>query len=100
MQPPPMRYRTSAFILHISSKLVRSIVLDTLSAVSLLRLTADRKNHITFTYYVVQNGKTVLMIAAGNRASVETMQLLLDSGAATSINAKDNVTHLRFNLEL
>jgi ankyrin repeat protein len=54
-----------------------------------------------FTYFVVQYGKTVLMIAAGNQASVETMQLLLDSGAATSINAKEGeVTHLRFNLEL
>jgi hypothetical protein len=36
------------------------------------------------------------MIAAGNRASVETMQLLLDSGATTG----NEVTHLRFNLEL
>jgi hypothetical protein len=41
------------------------------------------------------------MIAAGSQASVETMQLLLDSGTATSINDKEGeVTHLRFNLEL
>jgi hypothetical protein len=40
------------------------------------------------------------MIAAGNGASVEIMQLLLDSGAKASINNKDWVAHLRFNLEL
>jgi hypothetical protein len=36
----------------------------------------------------VQNEKTVLMFAVTKDVRVETMQLLLDSGAATSINAK------------
>jgi hypothetical protein len=40
------------------------------------------------------------MFAVTNDVRVETMQLLLDSGAATSINAKGEVTHLCFNLEL
>jgi hypothetical protein len=49
----------------------------------------------------MQYGETVLMSAVIKDVSVETMQLLLDSGAATSINAKEGeVTHLRFNLEL
>jgi hypothetical protein len=48
----------------------------------------------------MQNGETVLMSAVIKDVSVETMQLLLDSGAATSINASDKVPPLRFNLEL
>jgi hypothetical protein len=48
----------------------------------------------------MQDGKTVLMSTAIKDVSVETMHLLLDSGAATSINAKGGaVTHLRFDLE-
>jgi ankyrin repeat protein len=48
----------------------------------------------------VQGGRTVLMIAAGKGASTETMQLLLDSGAAPTINAKTMVTHLCFHLSV
>jgi hypothetical protein len=48
----------------------------------------------------MQYGKTVLMSAVIKDVSVETMQLLLDSGAATSINASDAVPSLRFNLVL
>jgi hypothetical protein len=40
------------------------------------------------------------MFAVTKDVRVETMQLLLDSGAATNINAKGEVTHLCFNLEL
>jgi hypothetical protein len=40
------------------------------------------------------------MFAVTKDVSVETMQLLLDSGAATRINARAKVTDLRFNLEL
>jgi hypothetical protein len=40
------------------------------------------------------------MFAVTKDASVGTMQLLLDSGAAISINAKGEVTPLCFNLEL
>jgi hypothetical protein len=59
-----------------------------------------QESYLTFMYFVVQNGKTVLMFAVTKDVRVETMQLLLDSGAATSINAKGEVTHLCFNLEL
>jgi hypothetical protein len=37
---------------------------------------------------------TVLMVAAEEGASIETMQLLLDSGAAASINDKGKVALL------
>jgi hypothetical protein len=48
-----------------------------------------------FTSFVVQRGgRTVLMVAAGAGASIETMQLLLDSGGAASINNKDKVAPL------
>jgi hypothetical protein len=40
------------------------------------------------------------MVAAGVGASMETIQLLLDSGAARSINTEDWVAHLHFNLDL
>jgi hypothetical protein len=44
----------------------------------------------------MQYGKTVLMSAAIKDVRVESMQLLLDSGAATSINTKEGkVTQLR-----
>jgi ankyrin repeat protein len=59
-----------------------------------------QESYITFTNFVVQMRNTVLMFAVTKDVRVETMQLLLDSGAATSINAKDHVTHLCFNLEL
>jgi hypothetical protein len=42
-----------------------------------------------FTPFVVQDERTVLMITAIYGASIETMHLLLDSGAAPSINNKD-----------
>jgi hypothetical protein len=47
---------------------------------------------------VQQNGETVLMIATIKRASIGTLQLLLESGAAASINAQDMVALLRSHL--
>jgi hypothetical protein len=44
-----------------------------------------------FTSFVVQDGMTVLMIAANKGACMESMELLLDSGAAPTINNKDKV---------
>jgi hypothetical protein len=40
------------------------------------------------------------MNAASVGASIETMQLLLDSGAATSVNDNDMVSFLCFNLAM
>jgi hypothetical protein len=51
-----------------------------------------------FTSFVVQAGWTVLMFAAGAGASIETIQLLLDSGASASIN--DTPRPVCFHLEL
>jgi ankyrin repeat protein len=56
--------------------------------------------YLVFTFFVVQDEKTVLMIAAQDGASIETMQLLLDSGAVISINAQDKVVLLCFNIQL
>jgi hypothetical protein len=55
------------------------------------------KEFLTFTPFFVQEGRTVLMHAAGKKggASIEIMQLLLDSGAAASINDHARVAHLR-----
>jgi hypothetical protein len=50
--------------------------------------------YLTFTPFFVQTGLTVLMFAANGRAGIKTMQLLLDSGAAASINAQDKVALL------
>jgi hypothetical protein len=63
------------------------------------------ENHLIITPFVVQSGKTVLMLAAEmlgfaapGSARIETMQLLLKSGAAASINDKDEVAHLSSHL--
>jgi hypothetical protein len=58
------------------------------------------RGYRVFTFFVVQDEMTLLMFAAENGASMETIQLLLDSGAKASINYRDLVAHLRFNLEL
>jgi hypothetical protein len=53
---------------------------------------------LAFTPFVAQTGRTVLMVAAQGGASMETMQLLLDSGAKASINDYDEVAHFHFNI--
>jgi hypothetical protein len=68
------------------------------AAVSLSRLPVSFKSCLAFTPFVVQSGETVVMFAARQGASMETMQLLLDSGAKASINTKDGVENLRSHL--
>jgi hypothetical protein len=52
------------------------------------------EEYLTFTFLFVQDGKTVLMIAAEERVSMAIMQFLLDSGATASINDTDEVVLL------
>jgi hypothetical protein len=48
------------------------------------------EEYLIFTSFVLQNGQTVLMIAAKMGVSIEIMRLLLARGAAASINAQDS----------
>jgi hypothetical protein len=54
-----------------------------------------------FTSFVVQDERTVLILAATVEfgASMEIMELLLKRGAAPSINNKDKVSQFRFDLK-
>jgi hypothetical protein len=51
-------------------------------------------NNYSITPFFAQDRGTVLMIAAEKGASMETMQLLMDSGAKASINYRDLVALL------
>jgi hypothetical protein len=55
---------------------------------------------IPATPFVVQFGWTVLMTAAGAGVTKGTMQLLLDSGAAASINDKNVVAPMCSHLAM
>jgi ankyrin repeat protein len=77
----------------------QSTVLALCSVVILSSSPVCHECYLTFTPFLVQNGQTVLMMAAVARASKEIMELLLDSGAGRSINAKDRVSYVPFNLK-
>ena len=81
-------------------RLIQSAVLAFILLYHISRSFLYYKNCANFLYFFAQNGETVLMIGVRCNASTETMQLLLDSGAADNINAQHNVSHLCFDPEL
>jgi hypothetical protein len=72
---------------------------QTISAMLLSRPHVCYESYLTFTQmpWNGQSGQTVLMVAAYWSVSNETLQLLFDSGAAASINDKDDVSHLHYS---